>query len=68
MWGDEWGVAYNGERVRTQCHMHLHIGKLLHGIENPGEVYRGRQAIADTGPRGRRNLGAPGLERSYMST
>ena len=33
MWGDEWGVAYNGERVRTQCHAHVHIGKLLKGIE-----------------------------------
>jgi diadenosine tetraphosphate (Ap4A) HIT family hydrolase len=33
LWGDEWGVAYNGERVRTQCHTHVHIGKLLKGIE-----------------------------------
>jgi len=29
LWGDEWGVAYNGDKVRTQCHLHLHIGKLL---------------------------------------
>ena len=33
MWGDEWGLAYNGEKVRTQCHTHVHIGKLLKGIE-----------------------------------
>jgi diadenosine tetraphosphate (Ap4A) HIT family hydrolase len=34
MWGpDDWGVAYNGEKVRTQCHTHLHIGKLLKGVE-----------------------------------
>ena len=33
MWGDEWGVAYNGDKVRTQCHAHIHIGKLLKGIE-----------------------------------
>jgi diadenosine tetraphosphate (Ap4A) HIT family hydrolase len=33
LWGDEWGVAYNGEKVRTQCHTHVHIGKLLKGIE-----------------------------------
>jgi diadenosine tetraphosphate (Ap4A) HIT family hydrolase len=34
MWGpDDWGVAYNGEKVRTQCHTHLHIGKLIQGIE-----------------------------------
>jgi diadenosine tetraphosphate (Ap4A) HIT family hydrolase len=34
MWGDEdWGLAYNGEKVRTQCHLHVHIGKLLKGVE-----------------------------------
>ena len=32
LWGDDWGVAYNGELVRTQCHTHLHIGKLLKGV------------------------------------
>jgi hypothetical protein len=32
LWGDQWGVAYNGEAVRTQCHTHLHIGKLLEGV------------------------------------
>ena len=31
LWGDNWGVAYNGEERRTQCHTHLHIGKLLAG-------------------------------------
>ena len=29
LWGDEWGVAYNGGQVRTQCHLHIHIGRLL---------------------------------------
>jgi diadenosine tetraphosphate (Ap4A) HIT family hydrolase len=33
LWGDQWGLAYNGDKVRTQCHMHIHIGKLLRGIE-----------------------------------
>jgi hypothetical protein len=33
LWGDEWGVAYNGEKVRTQCHTHVHIGKLMPHIE-----------------------------------
>ncbi len=34
VWGeDDWGVAYNGEKVRTQCHTHVHIGKLMKGIE-----------------------------------
>ena len=27
LWGDEWGIAYNGDEVRTQCHAHVHIGK-----------------------------------------
>ena len=29
LWGDEWGIAGNGVERRTQCHTHLHIGKLL---------------------------------------
>jgi hypothetical protein len=33
IWGDEWGLAVNGETARTQCHAHIHIGKLLSGIE-----------------------------------
>ena len=33
LWGDGWGIAYNGEERRTQCHTHLHIGKLLEGEE-----------------------------------
>jgi hypothetical protein len=33
IWGDEWGLAVNGEMARTQCHAHVHIGKLLSGIE-----------------------------------
>lgn len=28
LWGEDWGVAYNGEERRTQCHGHLHIGKV----------------------------------------
>jgi CDP-diacylglycerol pyrophosphatase len=33
LWGDRWGLAYNGDLVRTQCHTHIHIGRLLPGIE-----------------------------------
>ena len=33
LWGPDWAVAYNGDRVRTQCHPHIHIGKLLPGVE-----------------------------------
>jgi hypothetical protein len=29
----DWGVAYNGDRVRTQCHVHVHIGRMLPGVE-----------------------------------
>jgi diadenosine tetraphosphate (Ap4A) HIT family hydrolase len=25
--GRAWGLAYNGNKVRTQCHLHIHIGK-----------------------------------------
>jgi len=33
LFGDHWGLALNGRRVITQCHVHVHIGKLLPGIE-----------------------------------
>jgi CDP-diacylglycerol pyrophosphatase len=29
----DWGVAFNGDHVRTQCHTHIHIGRLLPGVE-----------------------------------
>jgi CDP-diacylglycerol pyrophosphatase len=29
LWGDNWGIAMNGDQARTQCHLHAHIGKLL---------------------------------------
>ncbi|HYP09844.1 MAG TPA: hypothetical protein VER03_26710 [Bryobacteraceae bacterium] len=34
LWGDDWGIAYNGEKVRTQCHTHIHIGKMMAHVEN----------------------------------
>ena len=34
LFGEEWGVAYNGEKVRTQCHLHLHIGRFITAAEN----------------------------------
>ena len=36
LWGTEWGLAYNSIVNRTQCHTHVHIGKLLNGLE-PGK-------------------------------
>ena len=39
LWGPEgWGIAYNGDVHRTQCHAHVHIGKLLSGLA-PGKYY-----------------------------
>jgi len=29
---DPWGIALNSTERRTQCHMHLHIGKLLPNV------------------------------------
>ena len=34
LWGDAWGLAVNSVDRRTQCHMHMHIGKLRAGVEN----------------------------------
>lgn len=33
LWGDQWGVAYNGVERRTQCHAHVHIGRLVDDAE-----------------------------------
>ena len=30
---DDWAIAYNAPQVQTQCHVHLHIGKLIPGVE-----------------------------------
>ena len=39
LWGEDWGVAYNGIKVRTQCHLHLHVGKLLKGVDSGEAIY-----------------------------
>lgn len=33
LFDDQWGIAYNAPSVQTQCHVHLHIGKLIPGVE-----------------------------------
>ncbi|HXJ43213.1 MAG TPA: hypothetical protein VNH18_28290 [Bryobacteraceae bacterium] len=33
LWDDGWGVAFNSDISRQQCHMHVHVGKLLSGQE-----------------------------------
>ena len=38
LWGNQWGIAMNGLERRTQCHAHMHIGKLLDGVEDDGFV------------------------------
>ena len=32
--GDDWGIAYNSWHVRTQCHLHLHVGRFIRASEN----------------------------------
>ena len=34
LWGNDWGIALNADSSRTQCHTHIHIGKLLPDVEN----------------------------------
>jgi diadenosine tetraphosphate (Ap4A) HIT family hydrolase len=36
--GDAWGLAYNGERARTQCHLHLHIGRFIPAAETSSGI------------------------------
>ncbi len=33
MFNEDWGIAYNAPSVQTQCHIHLHIGRLIPGVE-----------------------------------
>lgn len=33
LWGNDWGIAINADISRTQCHTHMHIGKLLPDVE-----------------------------------
>ena len=33
LFGDQWAIAYNAPSVQTQCHVHLHVGKLIPGVE-----------------------------------
>jgi hypothetical protein len=39
LWGSAWGVAMNGDIARRQCHVHLHVGKLLEGKETDNGFY-----------------------------
>jgi diadenosine tetraphosphate (Ap4A) HIT family hydrolase len=39
LWGESWAVAMNSDRARTQCHLHVHVGKLLADQERPTGTY-----------------------------
>jgi diadenosine tetraphosphate (Ap4A) HIT family hydrolase len=50
-WGDAWALAYNGSERRTQCHTHIHIGKLSEDAENDAfTVVEGPSAIPAPAP------------------
>jgi diadenosine tetraphosphate (Ap4A) HIT family hydrolase len=38
LWGDDWGLAVNGEERRTQCQPHIHIGKFLPAAKTPNFI------------------------------
>lgn len=42
LWNDRWAVAINSEEKRTQCQLHVHIGKLLDDVSAGGGVLVGR--------------------------
>jgi diadenosine tetraphosphate (Ap4A) HIT family hydrolase len=33
LFGDNWAAAYNAPSVQTQCHVHIHLGRLIPGVE-----------------------------------
>jgi diadenosine tetraphosphate (Ap4A) HIT family hydrolase len=38
LFGDAWGLAENGDQSRTQCHTHVHMGKLRDDAETPNFI------------------------------
>jgi CDP-diacylglycerol pyrophosphatase len=38
LWGEDWGIALNSTQKRSQCHIHIHIGKLLPDTEDDNFV------------------------------
>jgi diadenosine tetraphosphate (Ap4A) HIT family hydrolase len=53
MWGDRWGLGTNGYRSRGQCHLHIHIGRLIEGVEwGEFQVVDGPESIPDPGQLG----------------
>ena len=52
LWGDGWGIAINADATRTQCHTHMHIGKLLPDVENDDFVVADGPASVPVPPDG----------------
>lgn len=38
LFGDRWALALNGDLVRTQCHAHIHIGRLVEEVETESVI------------------------------
>jgi len=52
-WGTRWGVAMNGMVSRGQCHVHVHIGRLIDGVEwGEFKEVSGPEEIPDPGESG----------------
>lgn len=59
LWGKQWGLAVNGDLARSQCHAHVHIGKLLDGVEENDWLFKmglsrapGKPPVIVAGPGG----------------
>ena len=53
IWGDRWGLAMNGIRSRGQCHAHVHIGRLIEGVEwGPFQEINAPEEVPDPGDLG----------------
>jgi len=69
VWGNRWGLAVNGELARSQCHAHVHIGKLLDGVEGKGFLFKaGRSRIPGKAPitvAGPDSIKAPGKGAAF---
>jgi diadenosine tetraphosphate (Ap4A) HIT family hydrolase len=57
LWGNQWGLAVNGDGGNTQCHAHAHIGKLPDGVEDRSILFKkgrapvpGKEQITLKGP------------------
>lgn len=52
LFGDDWAVAYNAPSVQTQCHVHVHVGKLIPGVETDRFITAARVEDIPVPPKG----------------